>query len=73
MMLSTPIQIKHYRLLALKSALKMESIGLRHSRLGSLRKPTAIEMGLKPNAKIPEVIAALEVKIKELEVEMANG
>ena len=35
---NTPDQIQLYRLLTLKSALKLEILGMKHSRLGSVAK-----------------------------------
>lgn len=55
-----------YQLIAVKSALKLEKLGMRHSKLGSIRKPWALKLGLKANAKIDDVIAAVEKRLEEV-------
>lgn len=62
-MINTPEGINYARLAALRGAVRLESIGMRHSKVRSVRKMAALEMGLKPSAKCPEVIAALEAKM----------
>ena len=64
--ITTPDGIQYARLAALRGAVKLESLGLRHSRIRSVRKLAAIEMGLKPTAKAADVIAALKTRMDEL-------
>jgi hypothetical protein len=64
--LNTPNGITFARLAALKGAVRLESVGLKHSSGKSMRKLAAVEMGLKPSAKHIEVIAALAAKMEEL-------
>lgn len=59
-----------FQMMAVRSALRLEKLGMSHSKLGKIRKPWAIKMGLKPNAKIDEVIAKIDERIKWIE---ANG
>lgn len=61
--LTTPEEISFFQLCQLRGCLKMEAKGMSHSRMGKLRKPVALMMGLKPNTKIEEVIAAVQAKI----------
>lgn len=56
-----------FQLLAVKSAIKLESVGLKHSG-GSVRKRWAAQLGLKPRAPHADFITALEKKIAELKV-----
>ena len=60
--ISTPEGIAYTRLAALKGAVRLESLGMKHSSRRSIRKMAALEMGLKANAKHEEVIAALKAK-----------
>ncbi len=62
--LTTPEQIALFRIAALKSAVKLEMMGLRRSNKG--RSATAIareEMGLKKSAHRAEVLRALEAAL----------
>lgn len=61
--INTPEGIQFARLAALKGAVRLESIGLRHSKIRSVRKLAALELGLKASAKCPEVLAAIEAKM----------
>ena len=61
-----PNGIALFQYKAQRSAIKLEKIGLKHSR-GSVRKHVALMLGLKATAKCDVVIEALDVKIKELE------
>lgn len=63
--IDTPEGIEVFRLLAVKGALNLEQVGLK-SRGGSIRKGWAIRLGLKPTAKYPEVIEAIERKLAQL-------
>ena len=54
-----------FQLIAVKSAIKLESLGMRHSSGKSVRKMWAVQMGLKPTAKAEVVIAAIQAKIDE--------
>lgn len=62
---SGPVGTRIFQLLAVKSALNLEKIGLRHSR-GSVRKAWALHYGLKPSAKCDVVIAKIEAELKTL-------
>lgn len=55
-----------FRLCAIRGALKLEKLGMKHSRLGKIRKPVAIQMGLKPNADYDTVIKAVQDRIDQL-------
>lgn len=61
--ITTPEGITYARLAALKGAVRLESVGLRHSKIRSVRKMAALELGLKASAKCPEVLAAIEAKM----------
>jgi hypothetical protein len=60
-----------YRLIALKSALKLESHGMRVSRHVNARKIAKQETGLKTN-DYAKLIAAVEAKIAELSPQVAR-
>jgi hypothetical protein len=64
--ISTPEGIEYFHLLQLRGCLKMEARGMSHSRLGKIRKPVAIMLGLKPNTKIEQVIEALQAKLDKM-------
>ena len=59
-----------FQMMAVRSALRLEKLGMSHSKLGKIRKPWAIKMGLKPNVKIDEVIAKIDERIEWIK---ANG
>lgn len=59
-------QIELARLASAKAAIKLEAVGMRHSRLGSLRKRWAVHLGLKPNTRHDLVIAAIQVKMNAI-------
>lgn len=61
-----PVGTKIFQLLAVKGALRLESLGMKHSSGRSLRKVWALEMGLKSNAKFPEILVKIEEKLVEL-------
>ena len=52
----TPEAINFFQLCQYRGALKMEARGMYHSRLGKIRKPVALMLGMKPNTKIEAVI-----------------
>ena len=52
-----------FQLIAVKSAIKLEALGMKHSSGRSVRKMWAVHLGLKPSAKADEVIAAIQSKI----------
>lgn len=60
-----------FRLIALKSALKLESVGLRASRGVNARKLAKAETGLKTN-DYAKLIAAVEAKIAEAGEKVAH-
>ena len=64
--ITTPDGVEYASLAALKGAVKLESLGLRHSRIRNVRKMAAIRMGLKPNTKHAEVIEAIKARMDEL-------
>lgn len=75
--LDTPDQIETAQLIALKGAVKLESLGMRHSTGKSMRKRAAIKLGLSTHASIDIVIGALnreiERRIKLHQQEKTNG
>ena len=58
--------IEYAQLAALKGAVKLEKIGMRHSSGRSMRRRAAIMMKLSPSAKHETVINALERRRNEL-------
>lgn len=64
--INTPQGIRIYQLLAVKSAIKLEKLGMRHSCGRSVRKMWAVQMGLKPTAKADEVITAIQAEIDRI-------
>ena len=65
-MIDTPNGIQYAMWAARKGAVRLESIGLRHSKIGSVRKLCCRDLGLKLSTKAPEVIAAIEAKMAAL-------
>lgn len=63
---STPEAIDTMRLATVKSALKLESKGIRVNRGPKLRKPWALQLGLKANATYDEVIAEIQKRLDEV-------
>jgi len=61
--LDTTDGINFFRLCQLRGALKMEARGMMHSRMGKIRKPVALSLGMKANTKIEEVIAEVQKRI----------
>lgn len=64
--------IEYAALCALKGAVKLEKVGMRHSSGRSMRKRAALAMGLKSGASHDNVIAALEKRIHEMLVVQAQ-
>jgi hypothetical protein len=60
---NTPDQIATARLMALKQAVRLEAVGMKHSSGKSLRKVAARELGLAVNASYDTVIGALAREI----------
>jgi hypothetical protein len=58
-----PDQIALARLMVLKQAVKLESVGMKHSSGKSMRKMAAVELGYGPQTGIDTVIGALEREI----------
>lgn len=58
-------QIRAVQLLAVRGALSLERMGMKHSR-GSVRKGWALHYSMKPNAKIDDVILRVEAEINEI-------
>lgn len=65
-MVNTPAGIQMFQLLAVRGALRLEKLGMKHSR-GSVRKMWAVHLGMKPTTKIDIVIAKVEEMIQALE------
>lgn len=61
-----PNGIDLFQLKVVRSALKLQALGMKHSRM-NVRKVWAVHLGLKPNAKCEVVIAAIDKKIAEVE------
>ena len=51
------------QLITVKSALKLESKGMRATRGPKLRKPWALKLGLKASASYEEVLAKIETEL----------
>ena len=62
-----------FQLLAVKGAIKLEKLGMKHSSGKSIRKMWALQLGLKANAKHDEVIAAIEKKLEEVRATLKPG
>lgn len=62
--LNTPQQIAHYRLMALRSAVKLEMLGMRR-RGESARSIAARELGLPKTARAQAVYDALTEALKQ--------
>lgn len=58
-----------FQLHAVKGALKLEKLGMRHSKVGSVRKAWALHFGMKANSKIDDVIARVEQEIEKIKAE----
>jgi hypothetical protein len=54
------------QLAAVKGALRLEKLGMKHSKLGKIRKPWAVKLGLKPSASYDEVIAEIERRLADI-------
>lgn len=65
-MIDRPNGIRVYQLLAVKSAIKLEIKGLKHSS-GSVKASWARHYGLSPRAKPEAVLAKIEEELKSLE------
>lgn len=55
-----------FQLLAARGAIKLESLGMKHSSGRSVRKHWAVAMGLKSNAKHADVLAAIQTRLDEM-------
>lgn len=62
--------VSAFQLIAVKGAIRLEAVGLRHSSGRSARKAWALKLGLKATAKADAVIEAID---KELEKMKQNG
>jgi hypothetical protein len=58
--------ITYFQLAALKGAVKLEAVGLRHSSGRSMSAQAKRICGLKRNATVDQVVAALQVKMNEI-------
>lgn len=72
-MINTPDGIAFYRLASMKSAVKLESKGMKMSRGRSITPMARKEFGLKARAPHSEVIAAIEAKMQEMMDAKANA
>jgi hypothetical protein len=54
------------RLIALKGAVKLEGLGMRHSSGKSMRKHAARLLGISPHSSTDDVVGALVKRIAEL-------
>lgn len=61
----TPQGIRVWQLLAARSAIGLQGMGMKHSRM-NVRKIWALHFGMKPTAKCPEVIARIEQELAAL-------
>jgi len=61
--ISTPEGIARLQLISVRGALKLEALGMK-SRGGSLRKPWAVRLGLKPSTSREALIAHLTALIE---------
>lgn len=61
--LTTPEQIARFQLMAVRTMIKMEKIGLRHSS-GPVRPKWAAKLGLKPRDSYDKFIDALTERIE---------
>jgi hypothetical protein len=66
--LTRPDQINVYRLMTLRSALKLESIGMKRSHGRSTNSIVCAELGLPKGTKIATTLAALNAHIDMLTV-----
>ena len=57
--ITKPEMIERFRLVQLRGALKLERLGMKHSRMGNIRAKVAVSLGMPKNSKIDEVIARL--------------
>lgn len=64
--------IEYAQLAALKGAVKLEKLGMRHSSGRSMRRRAAIMMKLSPTARHETVINALEKRMNELLIKRAQ-
>jgi hypothetical protein len=71
--LDTPHGIAFAQLAAIKGAVRLESIGMKHSSGRSVRKHACQLLGLKPSTKAPEVLKALEAKLAQMIADKQAG
>lgn len=64
--ITRPNGIAICQLLALKGAIRLESIGMKHSS-GALRPRWAAKLGLKPRDSHAKYIETIEARVKEIE------
>lgn len=67
--IDTPEGIAYAQLAALKQAVRLESMGMKHSSGKSMRKVAAIKMGMRATAKADDVIGALNREMERLVAE----
>ena len=61
--IETPEQVATARLMVLKQAVRLESVGMRHSSGRSMRKIACAELGLRLNTSYDDVVGALAKEI----------
>lgn len=67
-----PEQVKHFRLLVIKSRLKLEKAGAKHSQ-GTLRPRIAAEFGLKPQDSYERFIEVVQAEADKLAASMVDN
>ena len=65
--ITNPEMIERFRLVQLRGALKLERLGMKHSRMGNIRAKVATFLGMPKNSKIDEVIARLTEMIDKFD------
>ena len=64
--INTPEGIRYVQMAAAKGAIRLEKLGMRHSKIGSVKALWARHLGMSPRVKHDVVIAKLEQMMQEL-------
>jgi hypothetical protein len=64
--INTPEGIRYFQMAAAKGAIRLEKLGMRHSKIGSVKALWARHLGMSPRVKHDVVIAKLEQMMQEL-------
>jgi hypothetical protein len=64
--INTPEGIKYVQMAAAKGAIRLEKLGMRHSKIGSVKNAWAKHLGMRPRATHDEVIAELEKRMQKI-------